>query len=246
MKSEDWHSFLKVQDKSPGSWRASSSSWTIQNIEAGFEKFYEENGRYPSAPEIDIYDYLPSSRQIQRAFGGLQALRKNMNLMHEVVDHNRGKIRSDIAGIAMKRASDYEEMYYDYLTQRIPEVYVHEHKVLRHNNKKTDTDFYIYYPDEIGGVAIDLFYAIDILNLLKQVAIKVPKYISMPMPIYFVNMNENLPQEVIQQRILNKKILLPNQIKVCSLEYFNTEVLPNIIKRFKQYNKVIFNFQNHS
>ena len=48
--------------------------WTV-NRKEGFERFVQENGRLPSAVEIDAIDYLPSSRLIQRKFGGLERLR---------------------------------------------------------------------------------------------------------------------------------------------------------------------------
>lgn len=37
----------------------------MEEIKVGFEYFLEENGHYPSAPEIDNYKYLPSARQLR-------------------------------------------------------------------------------------------------------------------------------------------------------------------------------------
>ena len=51
--------------------------WTKENILNGLRKFFDDTGRYPTATEIDQNEYLPSSRQIQRAFGGLRNLRKD-------------------------------------------------------------------------------------------------------------------------------------------------------------------------
>jgi hypothetical protein len=44
--------------------------WTKENLIDGFKKFFDEHQRYPIAEEIDDSEYLPSSRQIQRASGG--------------------------------------------------------------------------------------------------------------------------------------------------------------------------------
>ena len=56
--------------------------WTTERIKDGFERFRKENGRLPIASEIDSLEYLPSARQIQRKFGGLEKLRElKMNNM---------------------------------------------------------------------------------------------------------------------------------------------------------------------
>jgi hypothetical protein len=49
-------------------------TYSIEELRNGFEHFYQENGHYPTAPEIDRCKYLPSARQIQRNFGGLPKL----------------------------------------------------------------------------------------------------------------------------------------------------------------------------
>ncbi len=226
----DYQEFLKKQDKFIG--HNPNSVWTISNLEAGFEKFYDDNGHYPSAPELDKFEYLPSSRQIQRVFGGLQKLRKDMKLEHEASDHNSGKIRSKMAGEAWARAVDYEEEYYKYLIQQIPELYVHEHKVIRHDGYKTDTDFFIYFPNSNDGIVIDVFYAMDILSLIKQVRIKEKKYAPMPYKTFFISINKKISQEEIDDKILNRNSTLPKNIHVCSIHYFNSEVLPTIKSRF--------------
>jgi len=52
-------------------------AWTKNKIKDGFDKFYQEHGRYPTALEIDEYADLPSSRQIQRRLAGYQSYGKN-------------------------------------------------------------------------------------------------------------------------------------------------------------------------
>lgn len=77
-------------------------SWKIENIADGLKKFFHERGRYPTVHEIDDLDYLPTSRQIQRAFGGLVKLRQKLGLT--ITDYTTGACRSDIGNMAWNRA----------------------------------------------------------------------------------------------------------------------------------------------
>ncbi|MCA9342635.1 hypothetical protein KC950_01320 [Candidatus Saccharibacteria bacterium] len=54
------------------------NSWTKDELRAGFEKFKNINGRYPTSHEIDSFPYLPSARSIQRTFGGLVEIRQQV------------------------------------------------------------------------------------------------------------------------------------------------------------------------
>ena len=155
-----------------------------------------------------------------------------MKLEHEVPDHHLGKIRSKIAGDSMVRAASYEEDYYIYLIGKIPELFVHEHKVIRYGGYKTSTDFFIYPPDSNDGMVIDLFYAMDVINLMKQVKIKEPKYTPMPYKVFFVSMNNQISQEAIDAKISNKKNELAENIKVYNVDYFNSSILPKMISMF--------------
>lgn len=200
-------------------------NWTQNRLEYGFERFHEENGHYPSCVEIDDCDYLPTVRSIQNRFGGVKDLRKLMSLAKKAPDYNSGKERSKTAKKAALRANDYEEEYYNYLITKFPEVYVHEHKVLRNNGKKADVDFYIYYPDDQGGIGIDLFYAKDLRSLYGQVAIKQKKYDELGRAVYLVCMNDNISQEEIQKKVIPR-------MGVFSRKFFDEDVLPNIIRNF--------------
>lgn len=53
-----------------------ADTWTQEKLKIAFERYIAEYGRLPTAPEVDLTDYLPSSRQIQRSFGGLKKLRQ--------------------------------------------------------------------------------------------------------------------------------------------------------------------------
>lgn len=207
--------------------------WTLDNIQAGFEKFFDNFGHYPSATEIDAYEYLPTARSMQRSFGGLQSVRQKLVLRHDAPNHNSGATRSLIASKTMISSHNYESDFYDLLTTKIPELYVHEHKVLRKEGHKTDTDFFIYYPNSNNGFVVDIFYAQDVRSLMKQVRIKVPKYMPFPYETYFVCVNDDIDQFYINIKLQNVKTPIPTGITVCSKSNFFSSHFKKILKSHK-------------
>jgi hypothetical protein len=147
--------------------RKGSKRWTLETIRIGIEKYVSEHGRMPTANEYDAYPYLPSSRHIQAAFGGLVKLRTDLGL-EGPTNFTTGTVRSEIASRIFSNARAYEEEFYRYLIARIPEIRVHEQKRLRPGN--IACDFYIY-TSEHEGIAIDLFYADSVSNAKKIVNI---------------------------------------------------------------------------
>ena len=103
------------------------SIWSIQKIKEGFEKFERDNGRLPTAPEIDKLDYLPSSRQIQRKFGGLEKLRQVLG--YKDTNFGRGAFRSEIANRVNRRGRDVEIQLEKILSNKFNEVFVHTEKI---------------------------------------------------------------------------------------------------------------------
>src|SRR5437870_8408763 len=92
--------------KSDLSGTLTKSPWTKENLLSGLNKFYSEFGRYPTALEIDTYEYLPTSRHIQRAFGGLVRLRSELGL--EIADYTKGQTRSAMATLIGQRGNKLE------------------------------------------------------------------------------------------------------------------------------------------
>jgi hypothetical protein len=82
--------------------------WNLQNLKDGFEYFFELYNRYPTVKEIDTFEYLPTSRTIQRSFGGLMSLRKELGL-DSPTNFSSGVTRSNKAREVDKRAKKYEE-----------------------------------------------------------------------------------------------------------------------------------------
>ena len=66
----------------------------------------KELGHEPTAKEIDKCRYIPSSRQLQRRWGGLQKLRGEVGF--KVKDHTKGATRSAKAKEVNDRCDEYE------------------------------------------------------------------------------------------------------------------------------------------
>ena len=203
----------------------SGQEWSLENLHDGLQYFFELHGRYPKSDEVDEFEYLPSARAIQRSYGGLVALRTKLGLSGPV-DFTRGDTRSTVAGIAIRRSQDYEEEFYHYLISNIPEVRVHEHKVLRPGN--ISTDFFIYL-DGKEGIVIDLFYAENISNLGKIINIKLKQYIKTDYPVYLVLVRNAVIQQLeIDTLMKNRRISLPKNIYVLTEESFK-KILINLL-----------------
>jgi len=226
MDRPDLDKFPKLRKRIIGTGRITDPDklWTIENLRQGLMYFYSLYNKYPTSHEIDSFEYLPSSRQIQRRFGGLVELRKAVGLGPN--DFTRGRVRAVVAGEADRRARLQEEEYYKLLTQIVPEVRVHEQKVIRPQGIRCD--FFIY-TSKNKGLILDIFYAKDTFSFASHLIIKLKKYGSCDMPIILVVMGEHLTQEEIDKIVANKKSALTRTIRVLSDETFRRE-LPMLIK----------------
>lgn len=194
--------------------------WSDQKIKEGLERFYQETGRHPTAREFDHCAYLPSARLIQQRYrGGLPEFRK-LFLPNTLTDFTKGNIRSLVAKNSIQRSYEYEERFYNFLIETIPEQLVHEQKRLRPGN--IACDFFIY-TSEKTGLALDLFYADELFNLINIINIKLKRYIGLPrtQQIYFISVsNPKIVQEKINTWVRNRKIELPENIHVSTEEEF--------------------------
>lgn len=186
--------------------------WDKGSLKEGFDRFYKENGRLPIAPEIDSLDYLPSSRQIQRRFGGLKKLREHLG--YEDTDFSKGFYRQAISSRVNKQGRDTEIKLEKILVERFHEVFVHTEKIFDHT--KNRVDFYIYSPS--GNFGIDIFHTQTFRDLQKNVNIKVDKYLNFPNELYLVVANKNFTQERINEYIRGKTKLLPACARVVTLD----------------------------
>jgi transposase len=160
------------------------ATWNIDSVQIGVSKFYQEYGRLPSATDFDRVNYLPSSRQIQRAYGGMSTLRKTLGYGDDI-SFTKGPLRADIAKRVNKRGVIFEEKIEVYLSEKFGEPFVHTQK--RYNvGSKFRFDFFVYAKNLTFGV--DVFSVDDYKNIEKNIRHKIKKYIytNENLKVYFV------------------------------------------------------------
>jgi len=187
-------------------------TWNIQKIKEGFERFLKENGRLPIAPEIDKLDYLPSSRQIQRRFGGLEKLRAQLGYLE--TNFSRGSFRRKIAKRSNKQGRNAELELESILREKFHEVFVHTERIF--DNSKNRVDFYVYSPDGIFG--IDIFYTDTMPDLQKNINIKIDKYHNFPHELYLAVANPIFKQEDLDNYTETKRKALPQNARIVTLK----------------------------
>jgi hypothetical protein len=186
-------------------------------MKAGFEKFYTENGRYPDADEIDGYDYLPSSRTIQRAHGGLKQLRSTLGqpLLHA------GEYRSRIQKQSGIRGKELEWKVYQQLAAYFGEEFVHRESPLDERGwLRFD---YVIYTRE-GKCGIDIFFAETLTIAQNTIVLKLRQhdnYERVDFPVYLVAISDDrIRQEEIDKIVQNKKKPMPGNVRATTLATF--------------------------
>ena len=183
--------------------------WKLEEVQAGFEDFYEKNGRYPTSTEIDKHPYLPSARQIERNFGGVVVIRKN--LKHETQSDFRSGAHSSARAFKInKRAHSTEKLVYDFLVKKFKKELVHREYFFS-DDKRTRADFFIY--DKSGNFCVDVFYPSDKINLVGCLNSRLRKYEASYMnqcPMIFLQMNEKIPDSLLEDVVANKDKPLAN------------------------------------
>lgn len=179
------------------------SIWSVEKIKEGFKKFELEFGRLPTAPEIDKLPYLPSSRQIQRKFGGLEKLREVLG--YKDTNFGRGDYRTKIALRVNKQGRESELELEKILRNKFNEVFVHTERIF--DDSKNRVDFYVYSPD--GNFGIDVFFTNTIQDLQKNINLKIDKYQKFPNQLYLVVANPDFIQEDLDIYSRNKRKALP-------------------------------------
>ena len=195
------------------------TKWTIDKIKLGFESFFAANGRYPTSAEIDNYPKLPSSRQIQRRYGGLPALRKELKLKGPE-NFTKGEYSSKRAFLINRRFYKLENDVYKFLADRYTEPFV-QREYFFTDDRRNRADFYIYC--ENGNFCVDIFYPKDRRSLATCLNSKLRTFKqdqSAKFPVIFVMMNENISAEVIEDVLGNKKIKLKSNQMVLTYEEF--------------------------
>lgn len=190
--------------------------WTLEKIRSGFEEFYKLQNRYPTALEVDQYKFLPSSRQIQRKFGGLKKLKTELGLPSDTLDFSQGSHRSNLAKRIGKRGKNFERDIYSLLVSKFGEIFVHAEKPF--NNHSGRIDFFIYCDGYKFGV--DVFFADNLHNLAGCINLKTKIYRDIDFDIVFLSVNPIIHQNVINKHLNAKLTKLPPYIKVLTVDGF--------------------------
>ncbi|MEA1929430.1 MAG: hypothetical protein U9M92_00875 [Patescibacteria group bacterium] len=193
--------------------------WTIEKIRKGFEKFHKEQARYPTAHELDNYSHLPSSRQIQRKYGGLPELRKTLKLSGPH-DFTKGPYSSERTRKINSRGHKCEQEVHKYLENKFGREFVHREYFFT-DDRRTRTDFFVFYKG--GNFSVDVFYPKDQKNLAGCLNSKMRAHkakIMIKYPVIFLMMNNDINEEEIEDIVLRKKNALQRNQRVMTLHQF--------------------------
>lgn len=179
--------------------------WTLEELQSGLQEFFSKHKRYPTATEVDEFEYLPSSRSIERRFGGLVALRTKLGLGKNK-DFRTGEHSANRARTINVRAHKVEKEVYDFLVNRFGKEFVHREFFFT-DDHRTRADFFIF--DSKNGFCVDVFYAGSIRNLTGCLNIKINKYVGtshvLGYPVIFLQMNPNIKDENLERLIASKQ-----------------------------------------
>ena len=192
--------------------------WTIDVIKAGIDQFVLENGYFPTAWDFDRSTYLPSARQIQRAFGGLEQLRARLGIAE--VNYTKGELRRARSLEGSERGTRAEDELEIVLIHKFGEPFVHTQKRY-YKDHRNRYDFFIYYQN--GYLGVDVFTTARAEYIGPNIRHKLPKYRNVPSdtPIWFVVVAPSLDNTAIAKGAETALELtsLPN-IHVGSLSQF--------------------------
>ncbi|MEK7464132.1 MAG: hypothetical protein AAB610_03375 [Patescibacteria group bacterium] len=196
---------------------AKKLKWTLEKIKEGFKAFYDQHGHYPTSHEVDAYAKLPSSRQIQRTFGGLPALRKQLGFGDE--DFTKGEYSSNRARIIGQRAHKVEKEVYGYLIKIFGVEFVHR-EYFFNDDKRNRTDFYVYH--KAGTFSVDVFYPKNLRIVNGCINSKLKTYIGLEIkyPTIFLMMNDSITDAQIGNLMRKKKNKLKAHQSVMTMGEF--------------------------
>jgi hypothetical protein len=165
-----------------------NQKWTLETIRNGVERFINESQRMPTATDFDHTEYLPTSRQIQRIYGGMSTLRETLG--YGKLDFTKGKERTAISTKASLDGIAAEEYLEAILIKQFGESFVHTQKRYSFGTKNR-FDFFIYAQNVCFGV--DVFTTGRQEYISTNVRHKIKKYkdFNVSVPIFFVVLGGN-------------------------------------------------------
>jgi len=181
-------------------------------LKKGFFLFQQQYGRFPTALEIDSFPYLPTSRTIQRSWGGLEKLREQLNL--SITNYTKGQYRSNKSYEIGKRGLNTENEIESILQSKFGEVFVHTQKRIGHIRP----DFYVYCPN--GNFAIDVFCYEAKHHFLSEINFKQKTYDNFPCQVILLGINSKFNQVNIDLWTKNKRNILSSNFIVLDINEF--------------------------
>lgn len=182
--------------------------WKLNNLKEGIDRFYQENGRYPTVSDLDNIDYLPSARWIQYKFGGIMQVRKDLG--YQDSNLGAGKYRSQIALQINKNGLNFEHEIERFLIKKFGEPFVHIQK--RVGLGRNRLDFYVYYKNGNFGVDVTVVSG-HFRNVQTNLNIKIAKYKTLNLPIFFV-VSGDYNQSQFDQWIIKRLSPFPNRCRI--------------------------------
>lgn len=163
-------------------------NWTKEEIILGISEFIKLHNRFPKSIEMDRFENLPTARSVQRTFGGLLQLKKELGILDM---YHSGDFRSKTAARIGQRALKQENEIGSFLEERFGEVCVHRQGSASRDNKER-LDFIVFFRG--GKFGVDTFYVEDEYSLKANYVSKAKKYKDFPYDLYFVQMNQSIPE----------------------------------------------------
>jgi len=212
--------------------------WTLTTIKAGIERFVTENDHFPTAWDFDRSSYLPSARQVQRAHGGLEQLRRDLNI--EETNYTKGLLRTARSAEGYKRGTRAEDDLEILLIKKFGEPFVHTQKRY-YKDHRHRYDFFIYYQN--GYLGVDIFTTARAEYIGPNIRHKIPKYRNVPsnVPIWFVVVAPDLSDDEVLKGVLSARELtaMPN-VHVGTLSQFLQHVAQLKPLDLPEYVKTVF------
>jgi len=186
--------------------------WTEDQLKSGFQKFFQIHKKYPTAEEVNKFQYLPSARSIQRTSGGLINLRKKLGLKSQK-DFRSGAHSSKRAKDINKRNQRAKIELYALLSKLVdPELIQKDYSPT--DDGRIYTDFYIK-----NRFAIDIINPSNRQSLVGCLSAKIKslKKREPKIPTVILVNNRDISQGEIQKILDNKTNKLPGHTRVESI-----------------------------
>ena len=158
--------------------------------------------------DVDASDYFPTSRTLQRRFGGLMKIKQDMGIKE--FDCRTGDVRKKM----VKRINRRNDKIEGVLSQKLEEKYGIRnvrHPYSPYDDSKVNIDYLVFHPTENKAVGFEMFYPENranfngCLNIKKGKGQLLQEINGFETKFYYVVTNPDISQEEIDMWLTNKK-----------------------------------------